>query len=299
MINNNNQIAYQHVDVFSPEPFCGNSLSVFPDSRGLTSSQMLTITQEMRHFESIFLEPTSDKHTVRARIYDLIEELDFAGHPIIGAACVLHKRSGSLNKEIWTFILNKKSVNVSTEKTPGGYRAFQNQGRPEFLDELPPTRFDEFASALNLSINDMSAKYTPMVVSTGLHYLVFPIESGIEHAGIIHPQFAALLATVHAQFAYVLDVNNLEGRHWNNDGIIEDIATGSAAGTVGAYLTKHGRVKANEEFILHQGRFTGRPGRMFVRGEGSQNDIINVSVGGDVTWIGEGRIIIPMEKPNL
>lgn len=65
--------------------------------------------------------------------------------------------------------------------------------------------------------------------------------------------FAQLLRTVNAQFAYVLDVRELEGRHW-----MEDIATGSGAGTVGAYLTKHRRVAVGEEFILRQGRFLGR-----------------------------------------
>ena len=32
---------------------------------------MLRITQEMRHFEAIFLEPTDQPGTVRARIFDL------------------------------------------------------------------------------------------------------------------------------------------------------------------------------------------------------------------------------------
>jgi len=89
---NTKPLEYQHVDVFTSRPYGGNSLTVFPNSRGLTSAQMLAVTLEMRHFESIFLEPTEDARTVKARVFDLIEELDFAGHPIIGAASVLHER---------------------------------------------------------------------------------------------------------------------------------------------------------------------------------------------------------------
>jgi predicted PhzF superfamily epimerase YddE/YHI9 len=37
---------YVHVDVFSVLPYSGNSLAVFPESHGLTSAQMLRITQE-------------------------------------------------------------------------------------------------------------------------------------------------------------------------------------------------------------------------------------------------------------
>ena len=49
-------LEYTHVDVFSEHPYGGNSLPVFPDAGGLTADQMLSITQELRHFEAIFLE---------------------------------------------------------------------------------------------------------------------------------------------------------------------------------------------------------------------------------------------------
>jgi PhzF family phenazine biosynthesis protein len=79
---------YVHVDVFSSLPYSGNSLAVFPDARGLTAMQMLRITQELRHFETVFFEPAPQSHTVRARVFDLFEELPFAGHPVIGGAAV-------------------------------------------------------------------------------------------------------------------------------------------------------------------------------------------------------------------
>ena len=79
------KLHYSHVDVFSAHPYSGNSLPVFMDSRGLSADQMLRITKELRHFEAIFLEPTDDPSAVRARVFDLFDELPFAGHPIIGA----------------------------------------------------------------------------------------------------------------------------------------------------------------------------------------------------------------------
>ena len=63
-------IDYFHVDVFSPRPFTGNSLTVFPESAALSAGQMLAVTLEMRHFESIFLEPAREPNTVRARVFD-------------------------------------------------------------------------------------------------------------------------------------------------------------------------------------------------------------------------------------
>ena len=99
---------YSHVDVFSRVPFGGNSLPVFPDAADLTAEQMLRITQEMRHFEAIFLQPTDQPGTVRARIFDLFEELPFAGHPIIGAAAVLHERSGAGEAQSWRFRIEQQ-----------------------------------------------------------------------------------------------------------------------------------------------------------------------------------------------
>ncbi len=285
------KLEYWHVDVFSPTPFAGNSLAVFPHSEHLTKEQMRRITEEMRHFESIFLEYKANDKTIRARIFDLIDELDFAGHPILGAAGVLHLLGNSQAKtEEWEFILNAKTVRVKTEDCGNYYSALLDQGQPEFVRLVEQERAGEFAAALNLETANISSKFPLEVVSTGLRYLVVPLESGLERAKIVARDFENLLASVGAEFAYVLDVNRLEGRHWNNDGIVEDIATGSGAGCVGAYLCKHQRVAANTEFVLRQGRFVNRPSQIRVLPTGAWNQVESVLVGGDVSIVGNGML---------
>ena len=281
-------LAYHHVDVFAPRPFTGNSLTVFPDAQGLSAMQMLAITRELRHFESVFLHATDTADTYRARVFDMIEELDFAGHPIIGAAGVLHDLKGSTSEQTWSFVLNTKTVTVKTSCSECGYSALLDQGRPDYLGEVPGARLAEFAAALNLDRSDLASRFPPGVVSTGLRYLILPIEHGLDRARITHRDFGSLLATIGAQFVYVLDVNALEGRHWNNDGLLEDVATGSGAGTVGAYVVRHGRIPANQEFVLQQGRFAGRPSEIRVMGIGSRSDVRSVLVGGEVARVGRG-----------
>src|SRR5688572_18458547 len=105
-------LEYTHVDVFSEHPYRGNSLPVFPDAGGLTAEQMLRITQELRHFEAIFLEPTTEANAVQARVFDLFEELPFAGHPVIGAAATLHRASGGTSTQTWQVELPCKVVRV-------------------------------------------------------------------------------------------------------------------------------------------------------------------------------------------
>lgn len=282
------QVTYQHVDVFTSRPYSGNSLSVFPDAATLSSDQMLAITQEMRHFESVFLEPLAVPGHFRARVFDLISELDFAGHPIIGAACALHSLSGDGDAAVWSFQLNNKTAAVTTGRTATGFTASLDQGAPTFLGELPRSRWAEFAAALDLDTTRLSERFAPEVVSTGLRYLVVPLDSGLDRARIVHREFEKLLASVDAQFVYVVDLHTLEGRHWNNDGLLEDVATGSGAGTVAAYMARHGRTEPNQEWILKQGRFVGRPSEIRVQANGTRADIRSVVVGGDVALVGQG-----------
>ena len=103
-------LKYIHVDVFTSLPFSGNSLPVFVDAGDVSSAAMLRITQELRHFKSIFLSPTDDKQTFLTRVFDLFEELPFAGHPLLGAAAALHHRSGGDELQTWQFVLRGRWV---------------------------------------------------------------------------------------------------------------------------------------------------------------------------------------------
>jgi trans-2,3-dihydro-3-hydroxyanthranilate isomerase len=288
MTENLANLAYSHVDVFSQTPFGGNSLPVFPDARDLTAEQMLRITQEMRHFEAIFLQPTDQPGAVRARIFDLFDELPFAGHPIIGAAAVLHRRSGAGGAQSWRFQLLSKTAEITTEVTAGGYAGLLDHGAPEFLGSMDDRR--PVAAAFNLAPHDLAPDLPMEVVSTGLRYLIVPVRPGALARARISRDITELLWGAGAQFAVLLDESAVEVRHWNNDGIIEDVATGSAAGTIGAYRLRHGLVRGGDTFILNQGQFTGRPSKLRVLPEGSGNRVKSVKVGGDVSFVGHGMI---------
>lgn len=70
---------------------------------------------------------------------------------------------------------------------------------------------------------------------------------------------------------------------------MEDVATGSAAGCVAAYLVTHRLCRPGETFTLHQGRFTGRPSRMFPRVE-DESSAQQIIVGGEVSLVGTGDL---------
>lgn len=290
--DNRMSLFYRHVDVFTSHPFSGNSLAVFPNATGLTAKQMSEITKELRHFESIFIGAYEDGREVEARVFDLIEELEFAGHPVIGAACVLNALHGVRQTERWTIRLKARTVIVETERRDAArYSAVLDQGAAVFLGAPVADQRQAIASWFSLSEDDLDQALPPEIVSTGLRYLIVPVRGdALARARVARGDLDARLTALGAQFAYVLDAEALEGRHWNNDGLLEDVATGSGAGCVAAYLRRHDRIGDGDARRLRQGRYVGRPSEIIVRAHGSGQEIRSVEVGGDVVLIGEGRL---------
>ncbi|MFI5692248.1 PhzF family phenazine biosynthesis protein [Kribbella sp. NPDC051586] len=287
---------YTHVDVFATAPYQGNSLPVFLGSDTLTTQQMLQVTQELRHFEAIFLQPTPDEQTWRARVFDLSTELPFAGHPLLGAAAVLHRaatEAASLDTSprTWHIELPSRTVHLTTRRTGHGWHAVLDQGRPQFLGTVADTV--AVARAFGLDNGDLHPSLPVQVVSTGLRYLIVPVRPDMLGRAHIAHDITPLVRAAGAEFAVLFDEDRLEIRHWNNDGVLEDIATGSAAGTIGAYRQRHGLGAAGQEFDLHQGRFTGRPSILTVRAQGAADDVEAVLVGGQVAFVGSGRLHVP------
>ena len=279
---------YVHVDVFSVSPYSGNSLAVFPQAHGLTTAQMLRITQELRHFEAIFIEAAAEPSAVCARVFDLNEELPFAGHPLIGAAAVLHRSCGRDAPQTWRVQLPHKTVSVTTEGTQRGYYGLLDQGPPEFLGTVEQR--EPFAAAFGLSPGDLNKELPLEVISTGLRYLIIPVVGDALGRARIRSDITQLLGSINAQFAVLFDEASIEARHWNNDGIVEDIATGSAAGTIGAYRLRHRCAQSGAAFVLSQGQYAGRPSGLRVQPEGTPEAVTTVKVGEDVAFVGHGTL---------
>ena len=176
-------LEYTHVDVFAPAPFTGNSLPVFLDAPELSAEQMLRVTQELRHFEAVFLWSTADPATWRARVFDLSGELPFAGHPLLGAAAVLHRAAPAASTgqpRTWRIELaGGRVVSLTTEPAEHGYHAVLDQGTPEFLGTVDQRA--RVARAFSLDTDQVRDDLPMEVVSIGLRYLIVPVRAGARH----------------------------------------------------------------------------------------------------------------------
>ncbi len=278
------------VDVFAEQKFSGNGLTIFYDFDTLSHQQMQNLTREMKQFESIFLR--EDENGFRAHIFTEQEELDFAGHPLLGLCMHLHECYGTKEQKQWQVALNKTTVTLRSDARNGKFSAAMDQGKAVLLNELSKEEAKVFYDALGLNAKDIG--YPAQVITTGLAYLVLPVNGGLEKISFQVNDLEPLLEEYSAKFLYVIDVDAdveikervFEGRTWDNNGRVEDIATGSAAGPVGAYLYRH-KLSHSKEMVIHQGRFVNRPSEIQVALECKGDVIENVAVSGSVVKVAD------------
>ncbi|BBN81856.1 hypothetical protein PA25_18410 [Pseudoalteromonas sp. A25] len=271
------------VDVFSKHKLQGNGLTIFYDYEALSTKQMQAWTREMRQFESIFVDMQSKPY--RAHIFTMEEELDFAGHPLLGLAYHLHESIGKKDGQChWSIALNHTVVELSSVWEGKYFKASMHQGVPKLITTLSSAQAEPFYEALGIG-QLQPHDYPAQVISTGLPYLVVPIEHGLSKVVFKTTELETMLEKYHAKFLYLIDINNFEGRTWDNRGSVEDIATGSAAGPVAVYLFEHG-LTTSKKVTIKQGRFVDRPSEIDVELVCNEDHIADVIVSGYVTKVG-------------
>ncbi len=277
---------FRHVDVFADRAYSGNGLIVFFGGVERPEEELQAIATEMRQFESVFLSEREAGGKVSARVFTVQEELDFAGHPVIGAAAAAHERWSIDDIErSWIFLVGGREIEVRSRRERRFFSATMNQGRASFEEPLDESLATDFLSMLGIGSAER-CDLPVQVVSTGLPYLIVPVTpDGLEKARIGVGDFESHLLEARAKFVYVFDPEAREGRTWDNSGEAEDVATGSAAGPAAAYLREHDLIEG-PSFSLNQGRFAGRRSSMSV----DVADNSDIWVGGPVAAVAAGAL---------
>jgi trans-2,3-dihydro-3-hydroxyanthranilate isomerase len=275
------------LDVFTSRPLTGNGLAVVHHADGIDDVTMLAFARETKLSETTFVqtatEPPAD---YRNRIWTTVSELPFAGHPSLGTAvAVAHARAEREAHYVQQTGAGLQAVDVELGAS-GVARASMLQEPAVFGEEVEPERV---LAALGLEPADGHPELPPQVVSTGLAQLMIPVrdEDVLSRARPDAAPLDGLLRELGVICAYVAahDPANEKAHargYFAADGmIVEDPATGSAAGPLCAYL--HARTGAERIDVL-QGEAMGRPSRMMCEaGE-------RVRVAGDVVVLAEGEI---------
>jgi trans-2,3-dihydro-3-hydroxyanthranilate isomerase len=301
-------LTFYQADVFTSLAFGGNPIAVIPDAQELTDQELQQIAREMNLSETVFiLPPTEPAATAKLRIFTPTQEIPFAGHPVIGAFYTLGTLKRIPLQEPVTRLLHECNIGlfpVELHVRNGEiHRIVMSQPGPEFLGTIEaPEDIHEIAGALGLAKGALKGAQCPIqVVSTGLPVIIVPVRS---------------LTAVKSIVPNGLEINELCERHGAKGvmvfttitveemstvhtrmfappiGVLEDPATGSASGALGAYLVHHGVVEVRPitEIIAEQGYEVDRPSRIFIQVESDDDEIQRVKVGGHAVMIIQGTL---------
>ncbi len=277
---------YLHADVFSNKSLQGNGLTIiFTDSND--TNQLQEIAKEFKQFETVFIYGKEAGY-YPIRIFTVDEELDFAGHPILGAAAAVLKETGSLDSRI-KFKTGNRIVENRARCHKGYYSVIMNQGQPDYKEVVSQKSIDTIVRSLNLVKSELSETLPMEVVSTGLDYLIIPVkdEESLAKSRILTDDFEEQLRAVSAKFVYLVNPQTMECRTWDNQGLVEDVATGSAAGPLCAYLIRQGKLGIGEKVRIRQGKYAGRPSEITAWMDTETSDI---HIEGDVKILVEGEL---------
>jgi trans-2,3-dihydro-3-hydroxyanthranilate isomerase len=262
---------FYQLDVFTDKPFAGNPLAVITDGDGLSARQMQAIAREMNLAETVFVQkPTGNRALARLRIFTTRQELPLAGHPVIGTWFLLAQLGVVPAQEGSVHVLQQTGAGVlpvEIEFRDGRpVRAAMTQKQAEFR----PARIDRgrLARALGLSPRDIDSSLPMEYVSTGIPNLLVPLRRRSALRKIeANPAGLRHLLGESGNMAYCFAVENKNtafARGMLTWEIGEDPATGSAAGSLGAYLVHQGRLKLATPLEIHQGIEMQRPSRIRV-----------------------------------
>ena len=301
-------LKFYQADVFTAQPFGGNPVAVFPDAKGLTDDELQQIAREMNLSETVFVFPPTDPAAVvRLRIFTPTQEIPFAGHPVLGTFYILARLGLIAAKETVTRVMQECNIGlfpVELHAEDGQVvRVVMSQPKPEFLGPVDEAEdLYKVAAALGLAKHVIADTKWPLeVVSTGLPVLIVPVRT-LTAVRSIRPD-ASAITDVCGRFGAngimvftTVTVESFASVHTRMFapaiGILEDPATGSASGALGAYLVQNGVVQVGPttEIIIEQGYEIDRPSRILVQVESDDDMIQEVKVGGHCVMVVEGTL---------
>jgi trans-2,3-dihydro-3-hydroxyanthranilate isomerase len=275
--------AYTIVDAFARRPLEGNPVAVFLHADGLTGALMQRIARELNLSETTFVLAPEGAGDFRVRIFTPVNELPFAGHPTLGTAIVLRGSHGYDRLDLETAM----GVIPCEIADDGGV------AKVEMRQPLPTWQGFDDTDAL-LAALGVADSVTPVeAYRNGPRHVFVGLES-IGALSALHPDHRALSGFPD------MAVNCFAGagRHWRARmfspayGVVEDAATGSAAGPLAVHLARHGLAKWGQDHEIVQGVEIGRRSVMHARADGSGEQVSDVSVGGHGVVVGRGELYV-------
>ena len=287
---------YRVVDVFTKTPLEGNPLAVFPDGSSIDGAIMQQIAKELNLSETVFLlPPTRRDAAAKLRIFTPTYEMDFAGHPTIGASFVI------LDEAIVPRGTQKFALEENVGLVPIRVEATQEDARPRIWLTTPPIEYQQTvdralcAKVLGLQLDDLLAP-TPQVLTAGNPTIFIPLKNkeAVDLAWLDRSGAIELRGGDKRPLCVFVFTPTAEGAYSRmfapEHGVVEDPATGSSTGPLAAYMMRTGLV-SSPRFVSEQGTKMGRRSLLHVETRGNKGEN-GIDVGGYITPLVEATMTL-------
>jgi trans-2,3-dihydro-3-hydroxyanthranilate isomerase len=291
-------LRYRVVDVFTKTALEGNPLAVFPDGSNIDVATMQKIAKELNLSETVFLlPPTRPAAAAKLRIFTPSYEMDFAGHPTIGASFVV-LQEGIVSRDSERFALeeNVGLVPIRAEAAPTNEDA-----RPRIWLTTPPIQYQQTfdravcAKVLGLQLDDLLAS-TPQLLTAGnpTIFIALKNKEAVDRAWLDRSGAIELRAGEARPLCVFVFTPTAEGAYSRmfapEHGVVEDPATGSSTGPLAAYMMRTGLISA-PRFVSEQGTKMGRRSLLHVEIRGFEG-ADGIDVGGYVSPLVEATMTL-------
>jgi len=275
---------YVVADVFATTPLLGNPVAVFLDSEGLSTERMQQIAREMNLSETTFLLPPEKGGYRRVRIFTPVNELPFAGHPLLGTAIALADADPVDSMELET---HEATIPFTFSRSVDGMlSATMRQPVPEWQ---PYELLDTLLEGVHVTDPILPVE----VYRNGPRHVFVGVED-IPALSAIRPDLLVLAKLPNV----AVNCFAGSGYRWRSRmfspayGVAEDAATGSAAGPLAVHLARHGLIEFGRQIEIKQGVEMGRPSTMLATAFGSAARIERVEVAGSAVVVARGSLYV-------
>ncbi|KAM3475721.1 hypothetical protein MY8738_007283 [Beauveria namnaoensis] len=311
------QASYVTLDVFSSERFQGNPVAIVEVDNGgkLSHDQKQKIAREFNYSETVFLYSTDGKDH-RVELFTPVNEMQFAGHPIIGTGHLLFREStASVTERPTSLTIMTKAgpVPVTYDResqivhasVPHNIRIHQQEAA---LDQICAVQAS-MESASDLS--EVKITHPAVSMVKGVTYALVdltkrqdifsnlvpgaspqlnldegwaPSFTGVMYYRLLHPCTQSGGDVVIWELCVRMIAINLE-----------DPACGSGACSLSAYLAlSYGQLSQNHRFNIQQGSEMGRSSRIIVD-VGLNEDgrrVRDIKLAGQAAFVAEGKMYV-------
>ena len=301
-------LEFYTVDVFSNKIFGGNPLAIFTNTDDISNDLMQSIASEVNYSETVFIQkPKNKDNTAKIKIFTPKNELPFAGHPNVGTgfllSCFPNLIPGKYSRNKMVFEEIAGLVNVIPEYNGATVVGSKIEAPNKFhkLETVPTSAIQNCIETNEGSI--ITSNDPPIVAGVGLDFVI----AEVQNQEILNNARCNISAFSEADknFSYGDDFFSLmiysRGDKQNIfarvfaplSGIVEDAATGSACGALGALLASQNNNRNNKyNYKIHQGEMIGRPSLINVSILKEKGQIKRTYISGECVLVSKGNFFI-------